>query len=250
MNYDALTRKYWSTQQERVEQLRAKIEARPMVGDGRKLPEDDSLAIGDGRRLSMAIMFIDICRFSSRNLETQQEQGLMLKVLNLFFTEMIRICEEYGGKVEKNTGDGLMVYFKDNDGDPPENGSKRAISCALTMLVANEYLLSPILINSGVEPFKFRTSIDHGNVTIANIGAPRRYSSNAAIGSTANFSSKMLKKAGPNEIVIGANARAELPVYWQHAFTTPCLEPTGWNYTSSGAEYKLYKYIGRWTKLL
>src|SRR5690606_16573287 len=100
----------WKAQQERVEQLRAKIEARPMVGDGRSVPGDDSLAIGDGRRLSMAIMFIDICDFSKRNLETLEEQGLMLKVLNLFFTEMIRISEEYGGNVEKNTGDGLMVY--------------------------------------------------------------------------------------------------------------------------------------------
>lgn len=249
MNYDALTRAYWSSQQERVEQLRAKIEARPMVGDGRKVPEDDSLAIGDGRRLSMAIMFIDICGFSNRRLETQQEQSLMLKVLNLFFTEMIRICEEYGGKVEKNTGDGLMVYFKDNDGTPPENGSKRAIACALTMLVANDYLLNPILKTSGVEPIKFRTSIDHGNVTVANIGAPRRYSSNAAIGATANFASKMLRKAGPNEIMIGANARAQLPEYWQLSFTSPCLEPSGWSYIPSGIEYKLYMYTGRWTKL-
>lgn len=49
----------------------------------------------------MAVMFIDICGFSSRPMETLEEQDLTLRVLNLFFTEMIRIAEEYGGNVER-----------------------------------------------------------------------------------------------------------------------------------------------------
>ncbi len=250
MNYDGLTAQYWETQKRRVEELRAKIEARPMVGDGRSVPGDDSLAIGDGRRLSMAVMFIDICDFSKRNLETTEEQGLMLKVLNLFFTEMIRICEEYGGSVEKNTGDGLMVYFNDGDGTPAENGSKRAISCALTMLASTEILINPILHNSGVPAIEFRTSIDHGNVTVAKIGAPRRFTANTAIGSTANFACKMLKHVGKNEILIGENAKRELPQFWQDSWVAPYDIPSGWTYTSSGLPYKIYKYNGRWTRLI
>ena len=46
---------------------------------------------------------------------------------------MIRIAEEYGGNVEKNTGDGLLAYFNDDEGTPPEFGPKRAVACALTM---------------------------------------------------------------------------------------------------------------------
>jgi len=250
MNYDGLTSSYWKAQQERVEQSRAKIEARPMVGDGRTVPSDDALAIGDGRRLSMAIMFIDICDFSKRNLETVEEQGLMLKVLNLFFTEMIRICEEYGGNVEKNTGDGLMVYFNDREGTPPEAGSKRALACALTMLKSTEILINPILRNSGVTPIEFRTSIDHGNVTVAKIGAPRRFNANTAIGSTANFTCKMLKQAGKNEIVIGENAKQQLPPEWQVNWMSPTPDLSGWSYIKSGLPYKLYKYTGRWNGLL
>lgn len=250
MNYDGLTTRYWETQKERVEQLRAKIDARPMVGDGRTVPGDDSLAIGDGRRLSMALLFIDICDFSKRNLETIQEQGLMLKVLNLFFTEMIRICEEYGGNVEKNTGDGLMVYFNDGEGDPPEDGSKRAVACALTMLKTTEVLINPILLNSGVSPIEFRTSIDHGNVTVAKIGAPRRFTANTAIGSTANFACKMLKHVGKNEILIGENAKQQLPVTWQLNWVSPYDIPSGWTYTRSGLPYKIYKYNGRWNRLI
>ena len=250
MNYEGLTTRYWETQKERVEQLRKKIEDRPMVGDGRIVPGDDSLSIGDGRRLSMAVMFIDICDFSKRNLETAQEQGLMLKVLNLFFTEMIRICEEYGGNVEKNTGDGLMIYFNDREGNPPEAGSKRAIACALTMLKTTEVLINPILHNSGVSPIEFRTSIDHGNVTVAKIGAPRRFSANTAIGSTANFACKMLKYVGKNDILIGENVKRQLPEAWQLYWVTPYDIQSGWTYIQSGLPYKIYKYIGRWSRLI
>lgn len=250
MNYDALETTYWNAQIERIEQLRLKISALPLAGDGRVVPDDDALSIGRGRRLSMAVMFIDICGFSARPLETAEEQNLMLKVLNLFFTEMIRISEDYGGNVEKNTGDGLMVYFNDNDGSPPEDGSKRAVSCALTMMTANQILISPILKASNVEPIDFRVSIDWGYVTVAKIGAPRRFSANTAIGSTANFASKMLKMADKNEIVIGESARAKLPTSWQTSFTSVTPESSGWTYRVNNAPYLLYKYFGRWDRLI
>ena len=32
-------------------------------------------------------------------------------MLSLFFSEMIRVVGDYGGTVEKNTGDGIMAYF-------------------------------------------------------------------------------------------------------------------------------------------
>lgn len=250
LNYDALEANYWNSQIERVEQLRLKISNLPSVTDGRTVPDDDSLSLGRGRRLSMAIMFIDICDFSSRQLESAEEQNLMLNVLNLFFTEMIRICEDYGGNVEKNTGDGLMVYFNDNEGTPAENGAKRAVSCALTMLATNTHLISPILKASNVEPIDFRISIDHGNVTVAKIGAPRKFSANTAIGTTANFASKMLKMAGKNEIVIGETVKVLLPTYWQSNFTIATPEPSGWYYRANNTQYMLYKYFGRWEKLL
>lgn len=83
MNYDALEDNYWANQRERVEQLRKYISNRPRVGDGRVVPEDESLSIGDGNRLSMAVMFIDICGFPSRGMETLDEQDTMLRILNL-----------------------------------------------------------------------------------------------------------------------------------------------------------------------
>ena len=244
MNYDALDRDYWAAHYARVEDLRGKISARPAVGKALVLPNDETLSVGEGRRLPMAIMFIDVCGFSDRAMSTLEDQDMTLRTLNLFFSEMIRIAEDYDGTIEKHTGDGLMIYFEDNLSGAEKSGTKRAVSCALTMHAINSSFITPILQRSpNAIPIKFRTSIDHGHVTVALLGLPKRFQSIVAIGSTANFACKMLRMADPGEIVIGGNGRGQLPVEWLQ-FTQPVLQPTGW--TLNYAPYSLFKYIGRW----
>jgi class 3 adenylate cyclase len=249
MDYDGLTREYWDNQRQRVEEVRARINGRSQAAPGRIVPEDESLAIGEGRRLQMAVMFLDISGFSQRPSETPAEQDMLLRVLNLFFSEMIRVAEEYGGTVEKNTGDGLMAYFEDNAGNPPETGTKRAVACALTMMAANQHLIRPILAATPVPEIIYRVSIDYGPVTIARLGAPRRFNANVAIGATANFASKMLAKADPGDIVLGAAARDQLPMAWQLRYTQLATLDTGWFFRADGSPYALYKYSGRWKTL-
>ncbi len=245
MNYDAFELQYNQTQLDRIktslEQIR-QAEASP----GRVIPDENALVIGDGRRLGMAIMFLDICSFSARLLETEVEQHLMMKALNLFFTEMVRIAEDYGGTVEKNTGDGLMAYFEDNGGEPPTSGSKRAVSCGLTMFRAATNFVNPVLKVSNVQEIQFRIGIDHGNVTIAKLGAARRFNSIVAVGATANVASKMLRFAGPSEMIIGDTVKKHLPVSW-HQYAQALNESSGWIYRTTGQPYPFYKYVGRWT---
>ncbi len=97
MNYDGLERSYWDSQIERIERLRTKIGVRAASPIGRVIPDDTDLAIGTGRRLKLTVMFIDISGFSQRRSVTLDEQELMLRALNLFFTEMIRVVEDYSG---------------------------------------------------------------------------------------------------------------------------------------------------------
>jgi class 3 adenylate cyclase len=249
MNYDGLQTSYWQDQIARITGLRDKIAAAPALQSGRIVPENDDLAIGQGRRLPMAVLFLDISGFSKRLSETEEEQGMILKILNLFFTEMIRIAEEYGGTVEKNTGDGLMAYFEDGGGNPAEAGSKRAVACALTMMAANYHLIKPILEATPVPEIQFRVSIDYGTVTVARLGAPKRFNANVAIGAAANFACKMLSFAEPGDIVIGATVRNLLPDTW-HQFAKPMDVTTGWSYLKTGLPYILYKYTGRWSNLI
>lgn len=247
MNYDRLTSEYRRQQIFRVEAVRAKIAERDAVSSpGRVVPEDAELAIGTGRQLAMAVMFLDICGFSKRQSETLQQQDLVLRTLNLFFTETIRVAEDYGGTVEKNTGDGLMVYFEDNGGIPPGPGCKRAVACALTMLDTTEKLINPILVNSGIEPINFRIGIDYGLVTVAQIGAARRWGSLVAIGTTANIAGKMLSLAGVNEILLGHRAFDQLPPDWREQYCVLHTLNSGWVYDLLRLPYPVYRYFGRW----
>lgn len=247
MNYEQIERGYWEAQIQRIRNLRDKIISRGTVlTSGRIIPEGPDLTLGEGRRLKMAVMFLDISGFSSRDMETELEQNTMLSAMNLFFSEMIKIAEDYGGTVEKNTGDGIMAYFEDYTDNILEGGCKRAIACALTMFAANEKLISPILIGSNIFPFNFRISINYGWVTIANLGAPRRFNAYVAIGTTANVAAKMLQKASAGEIIIGESVRNALPIEWQIKYTLIQLEPSGWVYKFSLIPYNLYKYTGRW----
>ncbi len=250
MNYDVLEQSYWTSQCNRVAALRAKIAERASPPAGRTIPEDSTLAIGAGRRLSLTVMFVDISNFSGRRSITAEEQEMMLRVLNLFFTEMIRIIEDYGGVVEKNTGDGLMVYFEDGPSEGAgANSTKRAVACTLTMSAANRYLIAPILRATGVAPLEFRVSMEYGGVTIARIGAPKRFSANTAIGNAANFAAKMLSLVKPGDIALGANARNRLPRPWQTQWTELSPVSTGWEVGETSMPYRLYLYTGRWSRL-
>jgi adenylate cyclase len=215
------------------------------------IPEEGDLAIGEGRRLSATVIFTDICSFSDRPSFTAEEQEMNLRVLNLYFTEMIRVLEDYGGTVEKNTGDGLMAYFEDHsDYTPEDNSTKRAVACALTMLATNLHLLAPVYRASDVSPIEFRVSVEHGPITIARLGAARRFSAHTAIGGAANFASKMLRHIGRDQIGIGGAARDRLPKHWRDNWTSLADASTGWVYRNTSNPYPLYFYNGRWSRLI
>ena len=112
MDYEALTSSYWGQQIQRVESLRLSINDRSQIRPGRVVPENDDIVIGSGRRLNLAVLFLDISAFSARQSFTEGDQATVLRVLSLFFSEMVKIAEDYGGVVEKNTGDGLFAYFE------------------------------------------------------------------------------------------------------------------------------------------
>lgn len=242
MDYERLTKTYRQTQVQRLTDALSRLSSRPQVAaDGRVVPGDRDLALGTGRRLTMAVLFLDLCGFSGRPAESAQEQEVLLRVFDFFFTEMTRIAEEYGGTVEKNTGDGLMAYFEDGE----ESGAKRAVACALTMMDTTSWLINPVLHESGVQEIEFRVGIDHGTVTVSEIGAAKRFRSLVAIGTTANVACKMLDVAKAGEILIGAHAFHRLPAYWQGWCRLRALE-TGWIYKSTGLPYPFYQYTGRW----
>jgi class 3 adenylate cyclase len=217
------------------------------VTDGRVLPEDGDLVIGVGRRIQAAVLFLDICGFSERRSESKMEQESLLRVLAFFFSEIVKIIEDYGGQVEKNTGDGLMAYFP-ADASEKSHESQRAVAAAMTIFYSADFLLNPVISATLIPKVDFRICIDHGSITIADVGAARRFHGFVAIGATANIACKMLNVADHNQIVIGESVHNTIPLAWQLNHSIRRQEPTGFHYTLDGREYPCYTFDGRWTE--
>lgn len=115
------------------------------------------------------------------------------------------------------------------------------------MFHVHETAINPAITSSGIEGISFRISSDYGGLTIAKIRAPKRFSGIVAIGTRANVSSKMLRKAEPGEIVIGEDVVAQLPLDWRLKWVRLKIVNTGWHYIDTGRSYRLYPYTGRWT---
>jgi class 3 adenylate cyclase len=243
-NLNSLSPTYHNLQAQRIEMNRRRIYAKSqMIVAGRTIPDPLDLPIGHGRRLEAAVLFLDICNFTRRPSETAGEQEAQVRILSLFFSEMIRIVSDYGGKVEKNTGDGIMAYFakSSGSGDPRQ----RAVASAMTMFHAASSFINPNIHASGLEELDFRICIDFGWMTVARFGAAQRFNHIVAVGSVANRTSKMLQHAGANEILVGDAMLEGLPTVWLQKHVTAKSVETGWQYPN-GAPYTFWLFDGRW----
>ncbi len=161
---------------------------------------------------------------------------------------MIKIIEDYGGIVEKNTGDGLMAYFA-ADSTFSHHQSQRACAAAMTIFYSSATMLNPVIIRSNIAPLDFRICIDHGNITVANVGAAQRFRSFVAIGTTANIACKLLKLAQKNQIIVGADVLLGLPEAWRSIHCKMVQESTGFVYAETQLPYLAYHFDAKWNGL-
>jgi class 3 adenylate cyclase len=193
----------------RLGRLREVIPVRP----GRVVPDDDDLMIGDARRLKLAVLFLDICKFSRIPSHNEGDQDEVLKLVNLFMAEMLQIVKVNDGDFEKNTGDGLMAYFKDGT---EAQSTQRAVDAAITMHCYNDEVISPRLKRVGLPEVKFRVGIETGLVTIANVGVRGGgHRSLVAIGDVPNIACKLMALIENGGIVLGDRTRSLLSEDWK-----------------------------------
>lgn len=239
-----ITRTYHNLQARRIEVMRRRIQAQSKaIAFGHVIPDPADLPIGRGRRIEAAVLFLDISGFTSRPSNTQDEQENNVRVLSLFFSEVIRVIQDYGGTVEKNTGDGVMAYFsrRSGGGDPRH----RALACAITVFHAGDQFVNPIVLASEIMPLSYRICVDFGWITIARMGAAQRFNHIVAVGTAANRTSKMLGFAHGGEIMIGGDVLAGLPPEWIRAYVKLATTETGWMYPD-GTAYPFFLFNGRW----
>ncbi|WP_066653750.1 MULTISPECIES: adenylate/guanylate cyclase domain-containing protein [Sphingomonas] len=242
---DNYSSNYHRLQGQRVEITRRRIEAiNRTVAPGWLVPAPADLPIGRGRRLEAAILFLDISGFTLRASETTEEQDGQVRILSLFFSEMIRIVGDLGGTVEKNTGDGIMAYFgrpRGTASDPRQS----ALVCSLYMFLAAERLINPVIQATNLEPLRFRICLDFGAITVARLGAAQRFNHIVAVGTAANRTSKMLAHAEPGDLLLGDAMLPGIRADWREQFLAHTGKDSGWVY-NDGEPYHFWRYNGRW----
>lgn len=240
-----LHKAYQNRQSRRIAVMDRRIQLQTKaVNLGRVIPDPADLPIGRGRRIQAAILFLDISGFTERPSNSEFEQSNNVRALSLFFSEAIRVVEDYGGTVEKNTGDGIMAYFGPASG--VGDTRHRAVACAMTVFHAGNRYVNPALTGAGLAPISYRICIDYGWITVARLGAAKRFNHIVAVGTTANRTSKMLAFALGGEILVGEEILPGLPEYWRRNYLELLTDRTGWTY-DDGSPYGFWLFSGRWS---
>jgi adenylate cyclase len=190
--------------------------------------------------MTAAIMFFDFENFTNVTSYISPEQTLM--ILNVSTTTVMRIVREWGGSVEKHTGDGVMAIIGTETRDH-DIIAQEAIESAQTIKYMMQTDILPQLENQGLPHLNFRIGIEIGEVLISRIGF-HGMNFLTAVGSPANRASKLEGLARPNGIAIGENFAKNLH---------PCLQKylergddPGWNWQSNGVPYNYYHYTFEW----
>ncbi|MGA2712035.1 MAG: adenylate/guanylate cyclase domain-containing protein [Bryobacteraceae bacterium] len=147
------------------------------VGKQVALSLDQNEKIGlTGKRQMVTIMFSDIRGFTA--FCESKDPAEVVDLLNAYMATMCSIIVRHGGQVNKFIGDGILAVFSDeDDGARPGDHARRAVACAMEMVVAPG-------------EFKTGTGLHSGEVVIGNVGSSDKMEF-TVLGDTVNLASRL-----------------------------------------------------------
>jgi adenylate cyclase len=223
-------------------QVRRNARRSKKVPDARTMPDLHALGIGTAKRMNAAIMFFDFENFTPATSHISQEDTLM--ILNVATTTVMRIVREWGGTVEKHTGDGVMAILG-TETIETKIIAQQAIESAQTIKYLMLVDVLPQLVAQSLPSLNFRIGIEMGEVLISRIGL-HKMNFLTAVGSPANRASKLEAIARPNGIAIGENLAGNLHSYL-HNFLEKGDDPKwDWYYPDADTPYNYYHYNFEW----
>jgi CheY-like chemotaxis protein/class 3 adenylate cyclase len=171
---------------------------------GQQMPEPDvekKEITFSNKSESYCICFIDVIG-STHITSSLQSSNKLKSFYAVFINEIAAIIKNYGGKILKTVGDGIIFFFPETRNVANKEAFRDAVECLLNLISSrdeiNDKLQRAILIT-----ISYRISADYGKLEEAQSGDLN--SSYDLFGPTLNFCNKINKKAPPNGIAIGAD---------------------------------------------
>ena len=155
-----------------------------------------------GNSIKSCVCFIDLVD-STKNTITMDGLEYTRKYYSTFINSVSKIVKSYGGKVIKNIGDCLLLYFPNTSDNKNEDAFRAAIDCGFKIL-DSRYAINQELSKQHLPPFSYKISIDYGVLDLAIVGD---YNQTDLFGSTVNLCSKINSSSLSiaNQIIIGDN---------------------------------------------
>ena len=154
-------------------------------------------------RREIAVVFIDLRGFTAFAETTEPE--LVMQALREYHGAMGRLVEQYGGTLERFTGDGMMVFF--NDPVPIPDPARRAVEMAVAMRAETDKLAvhwqrKGFALDAGM-------GVALGFATLGAIGFEQRIDY-GAIGTVTNLAARLCAEAPGGEIYVSQRVHAEI----------------------------------------
>lgn len=140
----------------------------------------------EGERKQVSVIFCDV--IGSMELAERSDPEQWREVMDGLFQQLAEAVREYGGTVDKFTGDGLMALF----GAPvaQEDHAERACHAALLMLERVSAFAENVRERHGIE-LAVRVGINSGEVVAGEIGGPETGDGYTAVGHTVGLAQRM-----------------------------------------------------------
>jgi adenylate cyclase len=196
----------WLREQESRQQIRSVFSSyiAPAVME-RLLEHPENVRLG-GVSQPVTMLFSDIRGFTTLS-ETMTDVELVTQ-LNEYFERMVDCVNRYRGTLHKYIGDAVMAAWGDVAPETPAIDAARAARSALAMR-AELIVLNQTWAAQDRKQFRIGIGLNHGTVTVGNIGAPQRREF-TLIGDPVNTAARLegVTKEYQTDIAVGESVEA------------------------------------------
>lgn len=201
----------------------------------------DEVELG-GKKAVLSVIFTDLQEFTSLSELLPPEK--LVRILNMYFSEMSEVIFGLCGTIDKFEGDAIMAFF-----GAPRVLEDHAVRCCLSALrlrrmevILNEQLIREKLIDT---PLYTRIGINTGEMVVGNVGSATRFEY-TIIGSNVNIASRIedCNKVYGTQILISEQTYNSVKDLFECRFVADA------NLKGVSHHVKLYELIGEKPELV